>query len=237
MNRNSLFAPIPNSVLPDTHDIKIIPTDEPLICISDAYQDHFVFQPKYFERGIPGAIKQIYVRKTVADMLLHAALTLPVGYKLKLFDAWRPVPVQKALFDEYYCHLRRTFADKSSGELTQMALQFVSYPSENQSNPYVHATGGAVDLTIVDAAGNELDMGTAFDDFSNTTQTAYFENTTFHKIRDNRRLLYNAMVSAGFTNYPSEWWHYDFGDHFWAAIKKEDALYQGIYIEPFPCTI
>lgn len=237
MNRNPLSKPIPNSVLPDTSNVKIVPIDDPLIRICDTFSDLIVSQPKYFQRGIPGATKQIYLRKTVADMLVCAARALPAGHKLKIFDAWRPIAVQKALFEEYYCRLRSAFADKSEDELTQMTSLFVSYPSENQDHPFVHATGGAVDLTIVDSAGKELDMGTDFDDYSDAAHTAYFENTPHHTIRDNRRLLYNAMLSAGFTNYPSEWWHYDFGDCFWAAAKNKDSIYQGIYIEPFPCTL
>ena len=116
-----------------------------------------------------------------------------------------------------------------------MASLFVSYPSEDPDCPFVHSTGGAVDLTIVDPEGRELDMGTGFDDFSDAANTAYFEKNGSQEIRDNRRLLYNVMLAAGFTNYPSEWWHYDFGDRFWAAIKNTDSIYQGIYTEPTPC--
>ena len=234
MNKNDMLAPIPDNVLPNASNIKIIPIDDPLVCISDTFQDIMVFQSKYFERGIPGAIRQVYVRKTISDMLLTAACSLPTGYKLKIFDAWRPIAVQKALFDEYYSSLLLAFKDteKSEAELKKMALLFVSYPSEDPHCPFVHSTGGAVDLTIVDSAGRELNMGTDFDDFSDIAHTVYFENTSFHEIRDNRRLLYNTMLSAGFTNYPFEWWHYDFGDHFWAAMTNHESIYTGIYTNP-----
>jgi D-alanyl-D-alanine dipeptidase len=192
-----------------------------------------VFQPKYWERGVPGAVAKIYVRKTVEEMLLAAANLLPEGYKLKILDAWRPAAVQKALFDEYYSVLQERFqGDKSEDELKEMASQFVSYPSEDPNRPFVHATGGAVDLTIVDAKGKELNMGTAFDDFSDAAHTTYFENTDCTEIRDNRRLLYHVMAGVGFTNYPGEWWHYDFGDRFWAAIAQRDSIYRGIYELP-----
>lgn len=234
MNSNDFLAPIPDNILPDASSIKIIPIDDPLVCISDTFQDIMVFQSKYFERGIPGAIKQVYVRKTVSDMLLTAARSLPAGCKLKIFDAWRPIAVQRALFDAYCSSLLHAFRDsgKSEAELKKKASLFVSYPSEDPNRPFVHATGGAVDLTIVDAAGNELNMGTEFDDFSDAAHTVFFENTSFHEIRDNRRLLYNTMLSAGFTNYPSEWWHYDFGDRFWAAMTNRESVYTGIYTEP-----
>lgn len=233
MDGNLCLTPIPNQEIPDFGNIKIIPADEPLVCISDRFQNTMVFQPMYLEQGIPGAIRKVYVRKTVADMLETAARSLPAGYKLKIFDAWRPISVQKALFDEYYERLQTIHKDtKSEAELLKMASLFVSYPSDDPNRPFVHSTGGAVDLTIVDDRGRELDMGTGFDDFTDAANTAWFEKNGPQEIRNNRRLLYNAMLSAGFTNYPSEWWHYDYGDRFWAALKQTDSIYQGIYAEP-----
>ena len=234
MRRSDMLAPIPDNTIQDTSKINIVPVSDPLVCISDIFQGAMVFQPKYFERGIPGAIRRVYARQTVANMLLTAENSLPDGYKLKIFDAWRPIAVQKALYNEYYSSLQYTFKGmkKSERELKEIASRFVSYPSEDPNCPFVHSTGGAVDLTIIDASGRELDMGTDFDEFSDAAHTAYFESTTFHNIRNNRRLLYNAMISAGFTNYPSEWWHYDFGDRFWAAMTNQESIYNGIYVEP-----
>ena len=234
---NRLLDPIPSIPFPNTAGIQIIATDDPLICISECMQDAFLFQPCYFEQGIDGATDKIYVRKTVAQMLLQASQNLPEGYQLKILDAWRPPAVQKALFDNYYnilCNAPEN-ASKSKEELLEMAMQFVSYPSEDPKSPFVHATGGAVDLTIVDENGKELDMGTVFDDFSEVAHTDYFESSTSICIRNNRRMLYNAMIAAGFTNFTSEWWHYDFGDRFWAAMTRQDSIYEGIYEEPVFC--
>ena len=58
--------------------------------------------------------------------------------------------------------------------------------------------------------------------------TAAFESEEC-QARDNRRILYNAMLNVGFTNYPSEWWHYDFGDLFWGAMTQEDVIYPSVY--------
>jgi D-alanyl-D-alanine dipeptidase len=86
-------------------------------------------------------------------------------------------------------------------------------------------------LTIVDEQGKPLDMGTEFDSFKETAHTAYFEKQNGKQaeaIRENRRLLYHVMTAAGFTNLPTEWWHYDYGDRFWAYYKGQDAIYDGI---------
>lgn len=95
--------------------------------------------------------------------------------------------------------------------------------------PPVHTTGGAVDLTILDNYGRELDMGSFFDEFTDRTYTAYYENEKNVLVKNNRRLLYNIMTTVGFTNLPSEWWHYDYGDRFWAFYKKEPTLYRGVF--------
>ena len=71
-------------------------------------------------------------------------------------------------------------------------------------------------------------MGTAFDAFTPLAATAALEGEDC-PVAANRRLLYTAMTAVGFTNYPEEWWHYDYGDLFWAAMTGKDALYASIY--------
>ena len=77
--------------------------------------------------------------------------------------------------------------------------------------------------------GEELEMGTLFDEFNEKTETDYFEHNDGETIRNNRRLLYNIMVSAGFTNLPSEWWHYDYLDRFYAYYNNCPAKYEGVF--------
>ena len=72
-------------------------------------------------------------------------------------------------------------------------------------------------------------MGTGFDAFSKKTNTVYYEGIN-NEIRNNRRLLYYTMIKAGFTNLPSEWWHYDYGDRFWAYYTKKPAIYRGVFL-------
>ena len=72
-------------------------------------------------------------------------------------------------------------------------------------------------------------MGTAFDAFTDRTYTAYFENEKEETVKENRRMLYHVMNGAGFTNLPSEWWHFDYGDRFWAFYRKKPAVYGGVF--------
>ena len=72
-------------------------------------------------------------------------------------------------------------------------------------------------------------MGSAFDEFTDRTSTAYYENEKNEVIRDNRRMLFHVMTEAGFTNLPSEWWHFDYGDRFWGFYNNCPAIYRGAF--------
>ena len=75
-------------------------------------------------------------------------------------------------------------------------------------------------------------MGTEFDCFNDTTYSDYFETDESNEtIKNNRRLLYNIMTSVGFTNLPTEFWHYDYGTRNWAYYTKNKALYRGVFTE------
>jgi D-alanyl-D-alanine dipeptidase len=96
-----------------------------------------------------------------------------------------------------------------------------------------HSTGGAIDLTIcIKETGHLLEMGSIFDDISEVSHTAYFENNhdprsfTSTEALKNRRLIYNLMTHEGFSSHPKEWWHYSYGDQMWAQIThKQNAFY------------
>ena len=183
--------------------------------------------------GMQNATHKCYVRKEVYDMLMEAARKLPEGYRFKMLDTWRPFALQKELYDKYSVSIIREFEMEDMPEEQQKMLirKFVSDPVPDKDVPPVHTTGGAVDLTIVDESGEELPMGTVFDAFTNKTNTSFFEGEKDMEIRNNRRMLYNAMISSGFTNLPSEWWHYDFGDRFWAYYTGKAAIYEGVFEE------
>lgn len=184
------------------------------------------------------AEKKCLMRKEAAERLYQAAGHLPEGFRFRIWDAWRPFALQHELYEVYSKDIIRDFHLENVSEEERKAVirGFVSDPVPEKEIPPVHTTGGAIDLTILDADGKELDMGTGFDAFTEKTRTDYFE-TALHldfeeraeQIRENRRLLYWLMINAGFTNLPSEWWHYDFGDRFWAYYHECPAIYTGVF--------
>lgn len=202
------------------------------MCIVDGRD--FDVKMQYPQLKLKNAVADCYVREEVAERLKAAQNFLPDGYRLRIWDAWRPFALQEELYQKYSADIIKQFGlQNESYEKKQKIIEsYISYPVRDEREPAVHTTGGAVDVTLIDKYGNELEMGTDFDAFGEKTKTDYFEthngNTT---IRDNRRLLYSVMIRAGFTNLPSEWWHYDYGDKFWGYYKNIPALYSGVFKE------
>lgn len=186
---------------------------------------------QYPMMNMQNAEEKCYVREEVYHKLIRAAKKLPSGYKFKILDGWRPFALQEELYDVYSVDIIRDFELENLEERERQLVicRFISDPIKDEYVPPVHTTGGAVDVTILDASGKELDMGTRFDAFTKKTYTAYYETQKDYVIRDNRRLLYYTMMEEGFTNLPSEWWHYDYGDRFWAFYNKRPALYKGVF--------
>lgn len=225
---------IPKAIAIDGWDrVSISECGEELASVEEL-APNIIIEPAYYKRGIDGSLGVCLVRKTVASMLVRVCHVLPRGWKLLVYDGWRPYAVQLRLFDELIKVVARTYPEASSEKLQEIASKYVSIPSRDESKPSPHATGGAVDLTIVDGDGLPLRMGTEFDDFSHAAHTRFYEEKEENGQRlsseetvflRNRRILYNAMTSAGFTNYCYEWWHYDFGDQFWARVRGTNAKY------------
>lgn len=226
-------TPIDEKGSPLTGHIQLQEVCEEFVDIVSYSNGEIKVDMQYAKAGIPFATQRAYLRKTVAKKLMEAKKMLPRGYTFLIFDAWRPYQVQRYLFDGY-CRdiVSNSSVAMSEEEVVKKACEFVSFPDKSKRVSYVHSTGGAVDLTILDANGQMLDMGTGFDEFSPKSYTVWYEqNGLNQQIQNNRRLLHNVLCGCGFTNYPAEWWHYDFGDCFWAFYTGKDAIYSSIYEE------
>ncbi len=193
---------------------------EPLVPLSRLAPLRLVVEPRYWQDGLPGALPEAYARLSVARRLLRAAASLPDGWRLVVLDAWRPLAVQQALYDGWCRELRRRRPEATAAEIAAEAARYVAPPSSVPDQPSPHATGGAVDVALQDAAGAEVPMGTPFDAFEPAARTRHFEERLAAGARltsrqrqwlRHRRLLYHALTRAGLTNYPEEWWHFEYG--------------------------
>lgn len=122
-----------------------------------------------------------------AKALMEAQkLAMADGYRIKIWDAYRPLSVQAAM----------------NASLPDDKKHFVPAPSNSSQ----HCRGIAVDITLVDENGDELDMPTEYCEFTEATYPNY-EGATETQTK-NREYLKSTMAKAGFKVLSTEWWHY-----------------------------
>jgi len=137
-----------------------------------------------------------FLHKKAADKLYESVkLAKEKGYKLKIFDAYRPLQCQKFLYDKF------------PGE----------YVSNPETGSIPHCRGVAVDLTLIDQNGDELEIGTDFDDFSSKAHHGVKDISI--EAQKNRLILLSIMISSGWDFYRNEWWHYQLFD-----ARKYDVI-------------
>ena len=146
-----------------------------------------------------------YLHREAAVRLSKAiGLAAVLGYRLKIFDAFRPSEAQWVLWNK----------DPNP--------EFLADPRHGSP----HSRGAAVDLTLIDASGLELEMGTRFDDF---TPRAHHANPALSAVAQrNRAILLGIMTAAGWDFYRNEWWHYQLFNARRYPLYSDSALPRGL---------
>ncbi len=171
-----------------------------------------------------------YLRRGVLEKLLYAQTVLHrlhPDWRIQIFDAYRPRAVQQYMVDYTFAATakakdlvpdRLSPADRDA--ILEQVYQFWAVPSDDPAMPPPHSTGAAVDVTLADWAGQPIDMGSAIDEMSSRSSPDYFADSDalFHQ---NRQILKQAMVAAGFCQHPREWWHFSWGDQVWAWLGNQ----------------
>ena len=155
------------------------------------YSNDFVFDMKYAtadnflnEKVYPCG--ECFLRvKTVKALLAANAVFLKKGFKIKLYDCYRPISIQEKMW--------KIVPDAN----------YVANPKTGS----IHNRGGAVDITLVDNNGNELEMGTTFDFFG--VEASHNYQNLPEKVIENRKFLKEIMLQNNFKSFDSEWWHYN----------------------------
>ena len=194
---------------------------------------HSERNPPYWRR-IEGSVPDLLTRQTVCERLLRVnAVLAPHGLELYVFDAWRPRAVQAYFHDVWMpAELKRRDPSLSEEALWREVNRYWSAPTTNEDAPAPHSTGGALDLTLRWKDGEALWMGSLFDDASAIAHRDHFETHldalrfSDEEARANRRLLHWVMSAHGFVGYSEEWWHFSYGDQYWAGVTgAASALY------------
>jgi len=163
--------------------------------------------------------------------------------QLAVFDAWRPLAVQRYMVDwsiEQECAARGVDPSQQGPErdaVVEAVGRFWAPPSDDPSTPPPHSTGAAVDLTLASLDGQELAMGSAIDAIGEVSEPDHYqqlaeactdgEQQRAYRLWHGRRcLLRAAMSTAGFAKHPNEWWHFSCGDQLWAwRTGQAEAIY------------
>lgn len=166
-------------------------TDENAFVNLKNYSNDFVFDMKYatadnFLKEKVYPCEECFLRvKTIKSLLEANKLFIEKGYKIKLYDCYRPKAIQKKMW--------KIVPDAN----------YVANPKTGS----IHNRGGAVDITLLDSLGVELNMGTKFDFFGPEAGHNY---TNFpEEILNNRKFLKEIMLQNNFQSFDSEWWHYN----------------------------
>ncbi len=210
-------------------------SDEPLVAIPSPEFDLVTPHP-YASLGAPyGEKSPFFVRSGVLDRLRQAQQQLQViqpGWRIQIFDAYRPVAVQQFMVDHTLGQVvrdrgwdRHNLTPTQHQEALTQVYQFWAVPNLNPETPPPHSTGAAVDITLVDATGNVLDMGSEIDEIAVRSYPDHFVGMAeFESFDQNRQLLNFVMRSAGFARHYHEWWHFSWGDQLWAWSEMRSDL-------------
>lgn len=209
---------------------------EPIVPIP-AEQFALVVPHPYQALGAPyGDCSPYSLRTGVLSALIQAQQNLQIqqpGWRIQVFDAFRPVAVQQFMVDYTFQALLREKglqAEQLTFEQQQVVLeevlQFWAIPSPNPATPPPHSTGAALDVTLVNRDGCVIDMGSPIDEISPRSFPDYFAKSSdsYHQqVHAHRRLLYAVMTTAGFRQHPNEWWHFSLGDQLWAWLVRQET--------------
>lgn len=171
-------------------------TSPPQLINITEYASEFAYEIRYataenFIGDVLYDCAECLLQPDVAEALVKAnAYFCEQGYRIKLYDCYRPLDVQKKMWAKVP---RPTYV----------------------ANPYgkgsIHNKGAAVDMTLVTLEGCYVEMGSDYDFFG---RAAHIDNYNFsEEILAHRKLLFTGMRNAGFNTIRTEWWHFSFGNN------------------------
>jgi D-alanyl-D-alanine dipeptidase len=173
-----------------TEEVKQEVADTTFVNLKDYSQD-FVYDMKYatednfLKAKVYDCAECLLRYKTVQALIAANKEFMKQGCKIKLFDCYRPLSIQKKMWE------------------IVSNPEYVADPKKGS----IHNRGGAVDITVVNAQGEELEMGTPFDFFG--IQASHNYKKLPISVRANRKYLKSVMIQSGFNSFDSEWWHYN----------------------------
>ena len=168
---------------------------------------HIIFNKETLE-------EPILIRKKVLFKIYNIADKLPDGLNLKIYKVFRSRIKMNDVFEGVIAEITAHKPGIGRHEAMKLAKFKTDDPKGSIGG---HETGGAVDVALCDDNGVDLDYGTKFHEYNDSTFT--FNSHITNAQRKNRKNLIKIMKKQGFVNFPGEWWHFSYGDRMWAAYK------------------
>lgn len=181
-----------------------------------------------------GGISPYSLRSGVVEALETAQSlleTIRAGWKIKIYDAYRPIGVQQFMVDYTFETLLKKqnpnparVSPQEKQKIWQQVYQFWAAPNIDRKMPPPHSTGAAVDVTLTNSSGQTIAMGGEIDEIHERSVPNYYlksdrlEELQYHR---HRQLLDQVMTHAGFLRHPNEWWHFSLGDQMWAWLHNQ----------------
>ncbi len=191
---------MPTETIADLDRVPIVECGEPLVDL------------RQFCPNVEVGTRPLYLRSGAAQRLNDAQAWLEIhhpGYRLRVGDAYRSPDKQARLFHIALCVSRLLHPFRSRAYVHDAANKYVA--ASDTLAPPPHTTGGAVDVGLLTPQGKRADMGP----FTLAATRADYAHLS-PQAALHRQMLFAAMVHAGFSNYPEEWWHWSYGDSGWA---------------------
>ncbi len=222
------------------NEIPIGDNKDKLIAIPNCFK--FISPHPYFDLGAPYSKKEDIwkLREEVVKRLIKVndyLRSINNSFHLLIYDCWRPVEVQKFMFNRaFILECKSLEIDASVNDIERYPLikkkveKFWAYPSFDENCPPPHSTGGALDITLADKNGKIIDMGSSIDQMDEKSKPDFYNNIDKEEaiIWNNRRnLLKEIMIKFEFVQHPNEWWHFSYGDQLWAWKNKKKSAFYG----------
>lgn len=212
-----MTVPLGGRLVDAWHDVVLISDDAvtsiPVVEQGDALVDTTGALPWSGPSADPVAR---WVRARLLERLRDAMAALPADLRLGLNEGYRRPEVQRRSFEGYAARLSRRQPEASAAEIHRLASRYISPPEVAP-----HTAGAAVDLVLTTPDGIVLDVGCPID--ANPEESGGRCYTTHPDVTGEaallRRTMVDALTGAGLVNYPTEWWHWSFGDRYWALVS------------------
>ena len=204
--------------------------------IDESFEELVDVRALFQKQGLPVSLnlpdldhqKSFFLREDAASRLVKAAefvrKTSGGDLMLRILEAYRPIGMKELHFEQ----VKRWLGMSPAGEVSKSeVLARMEKWLVHEGNPEAHNSGGAVDVTLaIVEGGRELPMGSPWLAASPAAHT--WSQKISEQDRFNRTLLFVAMTMAGFVNTASEWWHYSYGDRYWAAFLDKPYAQYGV---------